>query len=130
MSVLVSEKIEKCINSSDKIIYSEEDDLGTDEFIVEFEPKKYIKLDPKKQKEQDILTLMGKVSNKIYDVINFQGQEYYLDKDFNLIFDEHINVIGIIQNKKHIFWSEFNKIIEKNKIEDICLKNIIKEILL
>lgn len=139
MSVLVSEKtstnfLKKLSNNniSDSEEISELDSLKSDEFIVELDTKKQenIILDSKLKKQQDVINMMSKVSNKIFDVIEFEGQEYYLDKDFKLIWNIDKQIVGLIKNNKYVFWSEINNLIEKVKLEDIKLKNIIKDILL
>ena len=66
----------------------------------------------KKANKEQIDILKSSLYYKIFDIYKLNGQTYYLDKEFNLIWDEKKEVVGIINNKKQIFFSEIDKIIE------------------
>jgi len=66
----------------------------------------------KKANKEQIDTLKSSLYYKIFDIYKVNGQTYYLDKELNLIWDEKKEVVGIINNKKYVFFSEIDKIIE------------------
>lgn len=66
----------------------------------------------KKANKEQIDTLKSSLYYKIFDIYKLDGQTYYLDKEFNLIWDGQKEVVGIINNKKNIFFSDIDKIIK------------------
>ena len=80
------------------------------------------------EKNKIPIKLFPNLNEKIYDVIKIGKDEYFLDKDFNVIYDDKINQVGFIYNSKYILFSDMemdkdNKQYELN-IQEI--KNIIK----
>ena len=75
----------------------------------------------KKANKEQIDTLKSSLYYKIFDILKLNEQTYYLDKEFNLIWDEKKEVVGIINNNKYIFFSDIDKIIDSVK-KDYPLK--------
>lgn len=73
--------------------------------------------------KEQIDSVKSSLYYKIFDIIKKNDNKYYLDKDFNLIWDENKDVVGIIYNNNNIFFSELeNSIIET----DEKMKNLSK----
>ena len=81
-----------------------------------------------KKKKEDAKNFKERLSEKIFDVLERDGINYFLDKDLKLIWDEDTNVVGIINDKKYIFIEEeknmINNLLEDNK----KVKKIVDEI--
>jgi hypothetical protein len=69
----------------------------------------------KKADKEQIDTLKSSLYYKIFDILNIDDKIYYLDREFNLIWDELQDVIGIINKTEYIFFSYYDEII--NSIE-------------
>lgn len=69
----------------------------------------------KKANKEQIDTLKSSLYYKIFDILNIDDKIYYLDREFNLIWDELQDVIGIINKTEYIFFSYYDEII--NSIE-------------
>ena len=74
------------------------------------------------------IKLFPNLKEKIFDVIKINDDEYFLDTDFGIIYNNEIKQIGIKKNDKYIFYSEIdidklneqfefenNKILQQNK---------------
>jgi hypothetical protein len=68
------------------------------------------------EKNKVPIKLFPTLNEKIFDVINIDCKEYYLDSDFGIIYNDEINQIGIKKNDKYILYSELEyKINELNQ---------------
>jgi hypothetical protein len=68
------------------------------------------------EKNKVPIKLFPTLNEKIFDVINIDCKEYYLDTDFGIIYNDEINQIGIKKNDKYILYSELEyKINELNQ---------------
>ena len=72
----------------------------------------HIQIMKKKANKEQIDTLKSSLYYKIFDILKLNNKIYYLDREFNLIWDESQDVIGIIDKKVYVFFSENDKIIE------------------
>lgn len=79
-----------------------------------------------KKKDADAKNFKEKLTDKIFDIIERDEKTYYLDKEFNLIWDEYTNVVGTINNNKLIFWKKDYEIINDMKINNSEVKKIMK----
>jgi hypothetical protein len=73
----------------------------------------------KKVETEEIQKLKSCLYYKIFDLLKHNGTRYYLDKEFNLIWDENKDVVGIIDQNKYLFFDDITIIvnsIEKEKI--------------
>ena len=107
------------------------------EIIIELPIKKKIGRKSKQTKileQEEIernkvpIKLFPNLKEKIFDVIKINDDEYFLDTDFGIIYNNEIKQIGIKKNDKYIFYSEIdidklneqfefenNKILQQNK---------------
>jgi hypothetical protein len=69
----------------------------------------------KKANKEQIDTLKSSLYYKIFDILNIGDKVYYLDREFNLIWDHLQDVIGIINKTEYIFFSNYDALI--NSIE-------------
>lgn len=69
----------------------------------------------KKADKEQIDTLKSSLYYKIFDILNIDAKKYYLDREFNLIWDELQDVVGIINKTEYIFFSNYDALI--NSIE-------------
>lgn len=65
---------------------------------------------PKPNKEQ-IDEVKDSLYYKIFDILNIDNKKYYLDREFNLIWNSDKEIVGLIDNNKNIFFDEIDKII-------------------
>ena len=79
----------------------------------------------KKIDQLEINSLKTRLYYKIFTVIMKNETPYYLDKDFNLIWDKEKDVVGIIYDNKNIFFEEIDNIIKE--VENTNIKNILLE---
>lgn len=75
----------------------------------------------KKINEEDIKSVKSSLYYKIFDILKKDNKTYYLDKDYNLIWDEKKEVVGIINEKKYLFFSDIDDIIISMKKDDILI---------
>ena len=66
----------------------------------------------KKANKEQIDTVKSSLKHKIFDIMKINEKNYYLDKEFNLIWDEKKEVVGIINNINGVFFAEIDKIID------------------
>ena len=66
----------------------------------------------KKANKEQIDIVKSSLKYKIFDIMKINEQIYYLDKEFNLIWDEKKEVVGIINNINGVFFAEIDKIID------------------
>lgn len=66
----------------------------------------------KKFDKEQIDSVKSSLYYKIFDIIKIDDTKYYLDKEFNLIWDENKDLVGIIdKNNKNYFFEDIDKII-------------------
>ena len=73
----------------------------------------------KKVGTEEITKLKSCLYYKIFDLLKHNGESYYLDKEFNLIWDKNKEVVGIINENKYLFFDDINKIIDSLDKEKI-----------
>lgn len=66
----------------------------------------------KKANKEQIDNLKSCLYYKIFDILNVEKEIYYLDKEFNLIWDENKEVVGIINNNNYIFFKELDVLMD------------------
>jgi hypothetical protein len=55
---------------------------------------------------------MNSDNKKIYDVITYNNEDFFLDKEFKLIFNNKKDIIGVYENKNNLFfWNTIDNII-------------------
>ena len=55
---------------------------------------------------------MNSDNKKIYDVITCNNEDFFLDQEFKLIFNNKREIVGIYKNKNNLFfWNIINDII-------------------
>lgn len=112
-------------------------DLGEQEVILPIKKKKGRKSKKDKQLELEALErnkvppkLFPNLNEKIFDVIEIGGKEYFLDPDFGIIHDENTNQVGIKRKSEYILYSKFNididKIESQLKLDNEEVEQIIK----
>ena len=132
MSLIIENKINHIkypnidLNEDSDVNVDEDKELNTDEFIIEIDPKEKI-LSFAEKKEKDVQNMIGKLSNKIFDVITINGIEYFLDNDFKLLWDSSTDIVGFFKNNKYIFWNDVDMIIKQIKLDDIEVQKIMKK---
>lgn len=65
----------------------------------------------KKAGTEEIQKLKSCLYYKIFDLLKHNNQKYYLDKEFNLIWDKDKEVVGIINENKYMFFEDISKLI-------------------
>ncbi len=72
--------------------------------------------------------LFPTLNEKIFDLIEIDKKEYYLDTDFGIIYNEEIKQIGIKKCDKYILYSDFDNdnINKQIELDDNEIKQIIK----
>ena len=71
------------------------------------------------------IKLFPTLNEKIFDVVEINGVEYFLDTDFGIVYNSEINQVGIKKNNKYIMYSEMD-IIKLNQQLDTDDKEISK----
>jgi hypothetical protein len=75
--------------------------------------------------EEDIKTVKSSLYYKIFDIYKKNNKCYYLDNDYNLIWDENKDVVGIINKKEFLFFSDIENMLNMTDNEMKRLLNII-----
>lgn len=110
-------------------------DLEEQEVILQIKKKKGRKSKKDKQLELEALEknkvppkLFPNLNEKIFDVIEIKGKEYFLDTNFNIIYDEETNQVGIKRKNEYIIYSDFgiDKIESQLELDDKEVEQIIK----
>lgn len=72
--------------------------------------------------------LFPNLNEKIFDVIEIKGKEYFLDTNFGIIYNDETNQVGIKRENKYIMFDDFgiNKIMTQLKLDDDEVSQIIK----
>jgi hypothetical protein len=65
----------------------------------------------KKVEKSEVKT--NHVNKKIFNIIEFNDQLYFLDHELNLILDSNIEVVGIYNKNNYIFFDKIDKIIHE-----------------
>jgi hypothetical protein len=73
--------------------------------------------------KEQIDSVKSSLYYKIFDILKKDEQIYYLDRDYNLIWDEQKEVVGLIDKKEYLFFSDIENII---KITDNEMNYLIK----
>lgn len=74
----------------------------------------------KQVKKEEIDSVKSSLYYKIFDILEKNNNIYYLDRCYNLIWDKNKEVVGIIDKKKYLFFSEIDDIISSiNKEKDV-----------
>jgi len=111
--------------------------LEEQEVILPIKKKKGRKSNKDKQLELEALEknkvppkLFPNLNEKIFDVIEIKGKEYFLDTNFGIIYDDETNQIGIKRKNEYIIYSDFDINFDKIKLQlksdDEEVKQIIK----
>lgn len=109
--------------------------LEEPEIILPIKKKKGRKSKKDKQLELEALErnkvppkLFPNLNEKIFDVIEIKGVEYFLDTYFGIIYDREINQVGIKRKNEYILYDNFNidKIETQLKFDDEEVEQIIK----
>ena len=66
----------------------------------------------KKIDSADIDSIKNKVYYKIFDVYKINNNNYYLDKEFNLIWNSNQDVIGIINKNCYLLFEDLDNLIK------------------
>jgi hypothetical protein len=86
----------------------------------------------KKSSQEEIDNMLDKLSNKIFDVIVWDKNNYFWDKELNLIWDENTNIIGFVNlsakvdEPKYVFWRDIDNIVSQMNLDEIEYNQIIK----
>ncbi len=72
--------------------------------------------------------LFPTLNEKIFDLVEIDKKEYYLDTDFGIIYNEEIKQIGIKKNDKYILYSEseYDNINKQIESDDKEIQQMIK----
>ena len=109
--------------------------LEEPEIILPIKKKKGRKSKKDKQLELEALErnkvppkLFPNLNEKIFDVIEIKGAEYFLDTYFGIIYDREINQVGIKRKNEYILYDNFNidKIKTQLELDDKEIEQIIK----
>ncbi len=65
----------------------------------------------KKPTQSQIDEFKYKLEYKIFDIEEINNSIFYMDRNWNVIWDDNINIVGFIQNNKYVFFSEIDEII-------------------
>lgn len=71
----------------------------------------------KKANKDEIDSVKSSLYYKIFDILLIKGKKYYLDKEFNLIWDDQKDLVGIINKEKYYFFEDFDILINLIKNE-------------
>ena len=75
----------------------------------------------KKIAKEDIDNVKSSLYYKIFDICIINNKKYYLDKEFNLIWDINKDVTGVINKNTNYFFDDIELII--NAVEQDILNN-------
>lgn len=64
-----------------------------------------------KANKELIASVKSSLYYKIFDIMYRNNKKYYLDKEFNLIWDEKKEVVGIFDKKDYYFFEDIDAII-------------------
>ena len=80
------------------------------------------------EKNKVPIKLFPTLSEKIFDVIKIGDNEYYLDTDFEIIYNSEIKQIGIKKNDKYMLYSEtdIDKLYKQVELDNNEITKIIK----
>jgi len=69
----------------------------------------------KKINEEKIKTIKSSLNYKIFDILETDNEIFYLDKEFNLIWNVKKEIVGIINKNVNYFFSKIDIIIDEIK---------------
>ena len=75
----------------------------------------------KKIAKEDIDNVKSSLYYKIFDICIINNKKYFLDKEFNLIWDINKDVKGVINNNTNYFFDDVDLII--NTVEQEIINN-------
>lgn len=67
------------------------------------------------EKNKVPIKLFPTLNEKIFDVVEIDGTEYFLDTDFGILYNDKIKQIGIKKNGKYIMYDDIDDIDKQNK---------------
>ena len=109
--------------------------LEKQEIILPIKKKKGRKSKKDKQLEFETIEknkappkLFPNLNEKIFDVIEIKGKEYFFDTDFGIIYDGETQQVGIKKKDEYILYADFgiDKIETQLKLDDEEVMQIIK----
>lgn len=117
--------------------YFDQDNLYSEqEIILPIKKKKGRKSKKDKILEQEALEknkvipkLFPNLNEKIFDVININETEYFLDSDFGIIYNSNVEIVGLKKDDKYILYSDllnFEDLKKKILDDDFEISQIIK----
>ena len=73
------------------------------------------------------IKLFPTLNEKIFDVVEIDGVEYFLDTDFGILYNDEVKQIGIKKNNKYIMYDETNitKLIQQLELENKEISQLI-----
>ena len=73
------------------------------------------------------IKLFPTLNEKIFDVVEIDGVEYFLDTDFGILYNDEVKQIGIKKNNKYIMYDETNitKLIQQLESENKEISQLI-----
>lgn len=99
------------------------DILCDQEIILPIKKKKGRKSKKEKMLEQEALEknkvppkLFPNLNEKIFDLVEIKGKEYFLDSDFGIVYDSNVNPVGIKKDNKYLLYADFELDNIENKI--------------
>ena len=77
-----------------------------------------------KEKNKIPVKLFPTLNEKIFDVVEIDGVEYFLDTDFGILYNSDVKQIGIKKNDKYLMYDEI-EIIKLNQQLELEEKEIL-----
>ena len=71
--------------------------------------------------------MVNKTYERIFDVIQLNNKNYFLDKNIGLIWNEETDLSGIINKNKYIWFDNENIFHEQALLENIEFKDIVNK---
>lgn len=111
------------------------DDIGDKNIELPIKKKKGRKSKQTKMLEQEEIEknkvpikLFPTLNEKIFDVVEINNMEYFLDSDFGILYNNEINQIGIKKNNKYMMYDEIDilKLNQQLEIENNEVFRLIK----
>jgi hypothetical protein len=64
-------------------------------------------------KQIEIDNIKNKLSNKIFNIYENNGEKYFIDNENKLIWNTNTDIVGIVYNNNMIFFNTIDNIISK-----------------
>ena len=73
------------------------------------------------------IKLFPTLNEKIFDVVEIDGVEYFLDTDFGILYNDEVKQIGIKKNNKYIMYDDTNitKLIQQLELDNNKISELI-----